>query len=110
MVKVDMKAMAASFGRNKFYFHHRYLSYVAQIIINGRTIYNVHNSFPHIYVNLYHSTQEALRIGNFAYWGDLCIFIFVDEINNDVYLLEKGGNIRNNLTFDKCIDKISVIQ
>lgn len=75
MVKVDMKAIAASFGRNKFYFHHRYLSYVAQIIINGKTIYNVHKSFPHIYVNPYHSTLEALRIGNFAY-GVIYVYSF----------------------------------
>lgn len=108
MVMVDMDNMSGSYNKNGLYFTHADLSH-AHISINGSTVYNIRSQFPHHVSRLFYSTLEGLGLETannltlqaFAEGRTLCAFNFVTEDVENGIPLEKSGNMRISLTFNK---------
>ena len=108
MCIVDMASLNGEYSRNGLYFTHADLSHV-HITINGSTVYNIRSEFPHHTARLYYSTLEALGLEThnsltfnaFKEGRTLCAFNFVPENIDNGIPLDKSGNLRVNLTFNK---------
>lgn len=116
MLMVDMDSMAGSYKKNGLYLTHADLGHV-HISINGSTVYNIRSQFPHHVSRLFYSTLEGLgletannlTLQTFGKGQTICAFNFVTEDVENGIPLEKSGNMRISLTFNKGYNRNLVI-
>lgn len=116
MCIVDMEGLQGSCARNGLFFQHANLSEVL-ITINGSTVYNIHSSFPHHASRLFYNTMESLglethnnlTLNSFKNGRTVCVFNFISEDVQNAIPLEKSGNLRINLGFNKGVDRNLVV-
>ncbi|XP_068240853.1 uncharacterized protein F54H12.2-like [Palaemon carinicauda] len=114
---VNMESFNGVLNRNPIYFGHNNLSHIG-VTLNGSTLYDIRSQFPENYSHLYYETLKSLGLTydhliHFDCYDrgrTVIAFNFKPEIAlMDTLEVEKNGDLRINLTFDRQINENRII-